>query len=148
MNGAVDPEGLLGDSFLQLSRNLRTFEGDEAGFRSWVFTVAHHRLIDERRKLARRRQEIDYPLHERETPRAQVDVEAEAIQAVDESSIGRLLNTLSDDQRDVILLRVIGGLTTGETAAAIGKSEGTVRVLQHRALRALRERLAEGDVTL
>jgi len=147
-HGAGDPEGLLGDAFLQLSRNLQTFEGDEAGFRSWAFTVAHHRLIDERRKLARRPQETEYPVTEPETPRAPADVEAEAIQAVDQSSIEQLLNTLSEDQRDVVLLRVLGGLTTGETAATIGKSEGAVRVLQHRALRALKDRLTGGDVTL
>jgi RNA polymerase sigma-70 factor (ECF subfamily) len=47
-----------------------------------------------------------------------------------------------------VLLRVLGGLTTGETAATIGKSEGAVRVLQHRALRALKDRLTGGDVTL
>ena len=146
--GAADPEGLLGDAFLQVARNLRTFEGNESGFRSWVFAVAHNRLIDERRQLARRPGEAEYPVSEPETPPAPVDVEAEAIRAVDRSSIEGLLNTLSEDQRDVVLLRVLAGLSAGETGAVIGKSVGTVRVLQHRALQALRDRMATGDVTL
>jgi len=142
--GAVDPEGLLGDAFLQLSRNLRSFEGDQAGFRSWAFTVAHHRLIDERRKLSKRPLEADDPDEELESLPSSADVEAVAIEAVDPKPIESLLATLSEDQQNVILLRVLGGLTAAETAAAIGKSEGT---LQHRALQSLRRRLTAGDLT-
>lgn len=145
--GAIDPEGLLGDAFLQISRNLHSFNGDDNGFRSWAFTVAHHRLIDERRRLSRRPQETRLPESEHKAPRSSVDVEREALEAVDQTVIEHLLETLSDDQRNVILLRILGGLSTGETAAALGKSEGTVRVLQHRALSALREQLREKDVT-
>jgi RNA polymerase sigma factor (sigma-70 family) len=53
-HGAVEPDDLLGEVWLQVARNIGTFAGDEAGFRSWVFMVAHHRLIDERRRRARR----------------------------------------------------------------------------------------------
>ena len=145
--GAVDPEGLLGDAFLQLSRNLRGFEGNQAGFRSWAFTVAHHRLIDERRKLSKRPLEAEGADDQLESLPSSTDVEAAVIEVVDPQPIEILLATLSEDQQNVILLRVLGGLTTAETAAAIGKSEGTVRVLQHRALQSLRRRLTAGDVT-
>lgn len=144
--GAVDPEGLLGEAFLQLSRNLRGFEGDQAGFRSWVFTVAHHRLIDERRKLSKRPQVAENSDDELGLLPSSADVEAAAIEAVDPQPIESLLATLSEDQQNVILLRVLGGLTAAETAAAIGKSEGTVRVLQHRALQSLRHQLTLSDV--
>lgn len=145
IHGASDPEGLLGEALLQLARNLKSFEGDQAGFRSWAFTVAHHRLIDERRKLSRKPQEVDNPDDELGALPSSADVEATAIAAVDHQPIERLLASLSEDQRNVILLRVLGGLTTAETAAAIGKTEGTVRVLQHRALRSLKHRLSVDD---
>ncbi len=143
--GAVDPEGLLGEAFLQLSRNLRGFEGDQAGFRSWAFTVAHHRLIDERRKLSKYPQVDENSDDELGLLPSSADVEAAAIEAVDPQPIQSLLATLSEDQQNVILLRVLGGLTAAETAAAIGKNEGTVRVLQHRALQSLRHQLTVGD---
>ena len=53
-NGAPDPEAVLSEVFLQVARDITTFDGEERGFRSWVFTIAHHRLIDARRHSARR----------------------------------------------------------------------------------------------
>ncbi len=144
--GAIDPEGLLGDTFLQLARNLRKFDGNEAGFRSWAYTIAHHRLIDERRGLLRRPSVPIHPPTEVADLDAGVDVEADALQDMERSLLEDLLQVLSDDQRNVVLLRILGGMSTSETAAAIGKSEGVVRVLQHRALRTLKEKLT-GDVT-
>lgn len=142
--GAQDPEGLVGDSFVQIARNLRGFHGDEAGFRSWAFTVAHHRLIDERRRLSRRPNETPISDDRLRYLEARDDVAFEAIEAIDHSAVTDLLDTLSDDQRNVVLMRVLGGLSTQETAAAIGKSEGSVRVLLHRALSALREQMNRG----
>src|SRR5512132_1335523 len=53
-NGAPDPEDVLSEVFLQVARDIARFHGEEPGFRSWVFTIAHHRLIDARRHSARR----------------------------------------------------------------------------------------------
>src|SRR6266545_5138463 len=53
-NSSPDPEDVLSEVFLQVARDIPRFEGDERGFRSWVFTIAHHRLIDARRADARR----------------------------------------------------------------------------------------------
>ena len=53
---APDAEDLLGEVFLQLARDLSGFEGDARAFRAWVFTVAHHRLLDDVRKRRRRPQ--------------------------------------------------------------------------------------------
>ena len=51
--GADDPDDLLGEVWLQVARNIGSFTGDEAGFRSWVFMIAHHRAIDEYRRRTR-----------------------------------------------------------------------------------------------
>ncbi len=61
---------------------------------------------------------------------------------LERQEVRRLLNQLKEDQRSVLILRFLVGLSSAETAAAMGKSDGAVRVLQHRALKALRERLA------
>src|SRR4051794_33500580 len=50
--GSSDPEDLCGDVFVALVRQLPSFSGDEAAFRRWLFSIAHHRLIDERRRFA------------------------------------------------------------------------------------------------
>src|SRR3954470_22954958 len=52
--GAGDPEDLVGEVFLQVVRGLDGFEGDEAAFRTWVFTIAHRRLVDDLRRRRRR----------------------------------------------------------------------------------------------
>src|SRR3954469_7365164 len=57
-NGSPDPEDVLSEVFLQVARDVVKFDGDETGFRSWVFTIAHHRLIDARRHSARRPVEL------------------------------------------------------------------------------------------
>ena len=60
-SGAPDPEDTLSEVFLQIARDVPGFEGDERQFRSWVFTIAHHRLIDDRRAAGRRPPEVDTP---------------------------------------------------------------------------------------
>jgi len=94
--------------FLQLARNIARFEGGASGFRSWAFIVAHHRLIDSRRKTRRYQQVFDsQPLPDRPDPIA--DVEADALSQLDVSWVTEALSELTDGQRDVIALRVLGG---------------------------------------
>ena len=135
-HGAVEPDDLVAEVFLQLARNIGTFEGDEAGFRSWVFTVAHHRLVDERRARGRRPLDLieDSAL---ESAAPQGDVERDAVERLSADEAKALLVHLSPDQRDVLLLRIFGGLTVEEVAAAIGKRPGAVKALQRRALASL-----------
>jgi RNA polymerase sigma-70 factor (ECF subfamily) len=144
-HGAAEPDDLVAEVFLQLARNLHSFEGDEQGFRSWVFTVAHHRLIDERRARGRRPVDpADTFVLEGAGP--QGDVEADAVDRLRADEARALLDRLSPDQRDVLLLRILGGLTVEEVAAAVGKRPGAVKALQRRALAAL-QRMAVGAST-
>lgn len=144
--GAFDAEDLVGEVFLQVARNLETFEGDESSFRSWLFMVAHHRLIDERRRRTRR------PVHLVDEPAdldrpARIDVAETAIGAVSHADTLALLDDLTDEQRTVVVLRMVGGLTLDETASAMGKSIGAVTQLQRRALGMLRKKLEHRGVT-
>lgn len=141
--GAPDAENLLGEVFLQVVRDLHRFSGDGDAFRGWVFTIAHHRLLDDVRARARR------PLTTATTvgpppERVVGDVEAEAVRKMTEDSIRALLATLSDDQAAVLLLRIIGGLTIADVAGVLGKPQGAVKALQRRGLKTLGKKIGQG----
>lgn len=144
--GATEPDDLVGDVFLQLARNLKGFTGDEAAFRSWLFMVAHHRLIDERRRNGRRPVDLVDEPSTLEQP-APIDVAQEAVATVSGDDLFELLSSLTEDQRTVLTLRMIGGLTLAETATAIGKNLGAVTQLQRRGLAGLRRQLDQIGVT-
>ncbi len=140
--GAEDPEGLTNEVFMRAFRQLRNFEGTEAGFRSWVFTIARNAVLDERRRRSRRP-----VVDERATPKDEAvpGGEATALTRLRTEEVRALLDELAPDQRDVLLLRVLADLTVDQVAAVLGKQPGAVKQLQRRATAALRRRLgAEG----
>ena len=136
---ATDPDGLTNDVFAQVHRNLPRFEGDEHGFRSWVFTIAHHRMIDDRRRANRQPQLQDELAVEEHMGLGDVEDDAFAVLAHDR--VRDLLTVLSPDQRDVVLLRIIADLSVEEVARMLDKREGAIKALQHRALATLRRHL-------
>jgi RNA polymerase sigma factor (sigma-70 family) len=135
LQGGVEPEDLTSEVFVGVLRNLGTFEGDEAAFRSWVFTIAHRRLLDERRRLSRRPPPM--PLADVPDAPAPDDVEAAVAQTLDTAQVQALCDRLVPDQRDVLLLRLVGQLTVDEVAATLGKTPGAVKALQRRGLLAI-----------
>lgn len=143
--GAADPDDLLGEVFLQVARNIGTFEGGERAFRSWVFTVAHHRVIDERRYRNRRPVVLE---GDPEPAMVAGDVEQEALEHLGTDRVVALLEHLSPDQREVLLLRIVGDLTIDEVARVVGKRPGAVKALQRRGLETLRRRIGEKGVPL
>ncbi len=138
--GAPDPEGVAGDVFIQLVRDIGRFEGDEAGFRSWVFVMAHHRLLDDLRRR-RRRPETVAPPESMAALEDGGDLEGGVLDSVTTAELRALIETLTPPQRDVILLRVFGDLKVEEVAKAVGKRPGAVKALQRRGLEALRAKL-------
>lgn len=140
--GAAEPEDLLGEVFVQAVRDFGSFSGSEADFRAWVFSIAHHRLIDASRRSARRPVE-PVPTEELTGHAEAGDAEAEAMARIGVDEVIGLLAKLSEDQKAVILLRVLGGLTVPEVARAIGKRPGAVKQLQRRAAARLRKELPE-----
>jgi RNA polymerase sigma factor (sigma-70 family) len=140
--GAEDPDELTNEAFLSAFRSLDRFEGDEADFRSWLFSIVHRRLIDERRRRARRVRTV--ALESGPAPATDGGV-LEAIDGdLSSSEVGRLVHELPPLQRDVLLLRVVAGLEAEEVGQLVDRRAGAVRMIQHRALAALRERLEAG----
>lgn len=144
---AADPENLLGDVFLQVARNVGGFSGDEPAFRAWLFTIAHRRLLDERRSQRRRPAEPRAELPEPDPGAADVTAD-EAVTSLGTARVRALIGRLAPAQQDVLLLRIVGGLTVTEVAAATGRSEGAVKALQRRGLAALRRMLEHEAVPL
>ena len=136
-----DGEDLAAEVWLDAAAGLGRFEGDENGFRAWLFTIAHRRLIDQRRRDARHRSLLG-SLERLEHPNP-LDCEAEVLASSGTDAALALIARLPRDQAEVVLLRVVGGLDAEEVAAIVGKKAGTVRVLQHRALKRLAQELVE-----
>jgi RNA polymerase sigma factor (sigma-70 family) len=142
--GLRDVDDHASEVFLGAFRNLGSFTGDEAAFRSWLFTIAHRRVVDERRRRGRRGEpdplEVDDDL-------LGGDAEIEAVDALGGIWVREALAELTDEQRQVVTLRILGGLSVDEVAAIVGKRPGAVRVLQHRAIERLRRALERGRIS-
>jgi RNA polymerase sigma factor (sigma-70 family) len=144
--GARDPEDLVGEVFVQLARGLPRFEGSEAAMRGWAFLIARNRLLDEARH-GRRHPTETLDLVDDVTLVAAGDTETEALSRVGSARLHRLLGALTPDQRDVLLMRVVGDLSLEQVAAALGKRIGAVAQLQRRGLAALRRELEREGVS-
>jgi RNA polymerase sigma-70 factor (ECF subfamily) len=138
--GADDPDGLTSDVFLAVLPKLRDVTGGVAGLRTFVFSVAHARMVDEARRRARRPATVafDAAQHDSVAPSA----EQQALDELDSDHVRGVLARLPADYRDVLALRVIGDLSVEQAATALGRSTGAVKQLQRRALLALRAELA------
>jgi RNA polymerase sigma-70 factor (ECF subfamily) len=144
--GAPDPEDLSSEVFFQVARDIHRFDGDESKFRSWVFVIAHRRLIDARRANSRRVHTVDETAAEHETPGG--DVEEEVMEQLAVSKMREIFELLTEDQKHVLALRIIADLTLEETAQVLGKRVGAIKALQRRALSSVRAQIEEGRVTL
>jgi RNA polymerase sigma-70 factor (ECF subfamily) len=141
-------DDLAGEVWVAVTGRLTRFEGDEAGFRSWLFTIGRRRLIDHRRRRARRR--TDPVPHERLDGIVERGLGGDPSWLVldrlsAQAAVDMLVADLSPDQAEVVLLRVVGGFDVPEVAQIMGRSPGSVRVLCHRALRRLAGRFGNGD---
>jgi RNA polymerase sigma-70 factor (ECF subfamily) len=134
-------EDLASETWLRIVQGLDRFNGDERAFRGWVFTVARHRAVDRWRRRVRRRDEL-VPTESLSCLAAPDDPAVAAMDAISSRAAVALIATLPPDQAEVVLLRVVAGLGVAQVAAITGKRPGNVRVLTHRALRRLADRLA------
>jgi RNA polymerase sigma-70 factor (ECF subfamily) len=134
-------EDVAGETWLAVVKNLASFSGDENSFRSWMFTIARHKLIDVQRKTARRPTTELTAEHDRTGPNAEdtSDVVAEAMST--ERALA-LIAELPTDQAEAVMLRVVAGLDVAQVAAIMERSPGAVRVLSHRGLKRLAQRLS------
>ena len=145
-HGAADPEDVAGEVFLQVVRDLPRFapgrEDPQRDFRAWVFTIVHRRLLDDRRRRARKPaaalpEGFDLPGG---------DVAEDATIQLDRGRVLGLLDDLPADQRSVLLLRILGDMTIEEIAQAVGKRPGAVKALQRRGLKRVQKAYPSDDL--
>lgn len=134
-------EDLASDIWLSVATRLPTFEGDERAWWGYLFTIARGQVAGHWRQANRRRTDPVEPATFWDRAGAS-DVENEGIEAIRRSeAVALIVDSLSKDQAEVVLLRVVAGLDVDQVARILGKKPGTVRVLQHRAVKRLAARL-------
>jgi RNA polymerase sigma-70 factor (ECF subfamily) len=146
VQGARDPDDLVNETFLGAFSGIASFTGDEAGFRSWVFTIAHRRLVDERRRMAR--SPDTSATYDDDLAAGAGDAEDDALESLGDERVRVLLDGLVPAQRHVLLLRIVGDLTVEQVAGVLGKTAGAVKALQRRGLLALKKEISTRGVTL
>jgi len=151
VQGIFDPEDLVSEVFLGAFRGIGGFRGNEDQFRGWLFTIAHRRVTDERRRATVRPQAAGSIAGQRDMAvpdRRGGDVEEDALRRLAEDRVRALCEDLQSGQRDVLLLRLIADLTVDQVAEALGKTPGAVKALQRRGLASLRTILQHEGVPL
>jgi len=138
--GVSDPEAVTQDVFLAALPRLDDIQGGVNGLRTFVFSVAHARMVDEHRKQSRAPEHHEFEA-ERDT-RESSSAESEALGLLAPGEVMGLLDYLGNEQREVLALRIVAGLTVEQVAGIVGKTAGAVKQLQRRALLTLREHSA------
>jgi len=145
LGDAEKAEDVTSETFEAVLRNLGSYRPG-TDFEAWLFTIAHRRVADVFRRRSRRREvaldEAVDPAQRGGRPGLLPAVAGpeEAVLAAEwRAEVAGAFRRLRADQQEVLALRVLGGLSATQVGEVLGKSEGAVRVAQHRALRSLRE---------
>jgi RNA polymerase sigma-70 factor (ECF subfamily) len=134
----TEAEDLASEVWADVAQGIGQFVGEESAFRAWLFTIAHRRVIDLRRRRARRREDPVAP----DLLWDAYDANDRPSTAVHEGALAYLA-ALPPEQAEIVLLRVVAGLDSNEVGAVTGRKPGTVRVLQKRALERLAALIAD-----
>jgi RNA polymerase sigma-70 factor, ECF subfamily len=148
LGDAEKAEDVTSETFEAVCRNLGAYRPG-TDFEAWLFTIAHRRVADHFRRRSRRREiALDEAVLTHRGGRAAlpgplppaVGGPEEAVLAAERrAEVTRAFRRLRADQQEILALRVLAGLSALQVGEVLGKSEGAVRVAQHRALRSLRE---------
>lgn len=130
-------EDLTADVFEAMVESLPRYVDQGLPFSAWLYRIAYARLVDYYRRMTHRQTDelpedlVDHTL----------DIELDAAQRIDVEQIWKAVEELTEEQKLVVQLRFIEGKSVEEVAQQLGKSPGSVKALQHRALRQLSQRL-------
>ena len=135
-----DAEDLTSEVFIRAWQSLPRYQQRGVPFRAYLVRVAHNALVDAYR---RRRDETRLSREDDGVPASEQDGPAETLSGkTEQAELAGLLAELKEEYRTVLVLRFLSQLSPAETAAVMRRSPGAVRVLQHRALESMRQKLA------
>ncbi len=136
-----DAEDLTTQTFLKMLEAIPRFRWRSAPFSAWLFRIAHNLAMDHFRSHRRWQPEAEVPEPAEEEPSA----EAAAMQALGRQSMLELIDDLSPEQKQVLTLKFVFSFANADVATILGKTEGAVKSLQHRALASLQKQLARAE---
>lgn len=142
--GVEDPESLTNEVFLNVIPRLANLTGGVSGLQTLVFSVAHARVVDEVRRRERRPAQV--PWEAELDQRHEGPAESAMLGRVATQDVMDILDSLGEEQKTVVVLRVLADLSLEQTAEVVGKSVGAVKQLQRRGLLALRGLIERGEV--
>ena len=138
-----EAEDLTEAIFLKVWQRLPQYRKAKASFRTWLYRVAHNHLVDHYRTL-----KVEEPLPEEIKLASEVIQPEDAVIAKQDSQeLAHAIASLPPEFQEILSLRFISGMSHREAGKVLGKSEGAVRVLQFRAIKALREHFAARGVS-
>ncbi len=134
-----DAEDLTTQTFMKMLESIKKFRWQSAPFSAWLFRIAHNLAMDHFRASRRLQpeEEVPEPVGEEEP-----SAEAAAMQSLGRQSMLELIEDLSQDQKQVLTLKFVFNLKNAEVATILGKTEGAIKSLQHRALVSLQKRIS------
>lgn len=139
--GVNDAEALTQDVFVDVLPKLATVTGGRSGLRTFIFSVAHARLVDHHRRAERTPYLAEYD--PRDDVRYVPSAEDEVLSSL--GGIAGSLSQLNEEQREVLVLRIVADLSIEQVARIMNKTPGAIKQLQRRGLSALRELVTEKD---
>ena len=134
-----DAEDLTTQTFLKMLEAIGRFRWQAAPFSAWLFRIAHNLAMDHFRASRRWQPEEEVPEPEGAT---ESSAEEAALESIGRRSMLELIEDLSPEQKQVLTLKFVFNFSNGEAAAILGKTEGAVKSLQHRALVSLQKQIS------
>ncbi len=133
-----DAEDLTTQTFLRMLESIQKFRWRSAPFSAWLFRIAHNLAMDHFRANKRWQPEEEVPEPD---PGEGSAAEEEALESIGRRSMLELIENLSPEQQQVLTLKFVFNFSNGDAATILGKSEGAIKSLQHRALASLQRQL-------
>jgi RNA polymerase sigma-70 factor (ECF subfamily) len=132
-----DAEDLTTQTFLKMLESIGKFRFQSAPFSAWLFRIAHNLAMDHFRAARRWQPEEEVPEPAEQEPSA----EAAALQSIGRQSMLELIEDLSPEQQQVLTLKFVFNFANADVATILGKTEGAIKSLQHRALVSLQKQI-------
>src|ERR671927_603008 len=133
-----DAEDLTTQTFLKMLESIGKFRWRSAPFSAWLFRIAHNLAMDHFRATKRWQPEEEVPEPD---PGEASAAEEEALESIGRKSMLELIENLSPEQQQVLTLKFVFNFPNAEVATILGKTEGAIKSLQHRALVSLQKQL-------